>query len=260
MSHLEINSRYIPPINAEELLVKRRVADVVKAVHHSHAARYLGFYSLREKELAIAELRRLKWRNFSFHGGFDGAEREMLCVFDKPGEEEFPIVFVFITIPKGISLTHRDYLGAVLSIGLRRDCVGDILVRENGALVSLKDSVSSFACEALTTVGSYSVSVKAAIPDGFLWREDEPSETGRSSVASLRLDAVLAAMLHKSRAEAVAAISRGAVLVNHVPVESPHYAVEQGDVFSVRGVGRFCVDVVGGKTKKNRVWLQYVRY
>ena len=93
------------------------------------------------------------------------------------------------------------------------------------------------------------------------WGVARPQRQMRTaSVASLRLDAVLAAMMQVSRAQAVQCIRSGAVAINHMPVQSAHADVFENDVFSVRGYGKYKLCTVDGKSRKGRTIVSYFQY
>ena len=83
---------------------------------------------------------------------------------------------------------------------------------------------------------------------------------GRDTVSSLRLDAVLSAMLHVSRGTAAELIEAGRVEINHLPVEKTHAPVYEQDVFTVRGKGRFRLTALPGKSKKDRSIIEFFQY
>lgn len=252
-------SSYIPPVSEEEKLVQRRVADAVKAVRGSGAPKYLGFFNDREMQLAVAELNRQKWSSYKFSGGFEGAERSMLCVFEDLDEIEFPLTTVFIRVNNAPALTHRDYLGALLGTGVKRDRVGDITVLPQGASAVVATGIVQLLKDEFVQVGRFSVCVETEAPLPFFQPNQEaPSQT--ASVSSLRLDAVLAAMLRQSRGVAALLVSKGGVQVNHVPIQTLHHPVNEGDVFSVKGVGKYRLTVIGGKSRKNKTFIQFIQY
>ena len=81
-----------------------------------------------------------------------------------------------------------------------------------------------------------------------------------ASLASLRLDAALAAMLHCSREEAAQLVRTGKVQANHLEMTSPHAAIYEGDIFTIRGKGRFQLESIGGKSRRDRIFIQYYQY
>ena len=113
-------------------------------------------------------------------------------------------------------------------------------------------------CDELSSVGRCSVCVRAGRAEELPGREERPAQT--ATVASLRLDAVLAAMLHISRGDAVQLVKSGMVEVNHVSTVSAHYEVFENDEFSIRGRGKYKLCGVGAKSRKGRTFVSYIEY
>ena len=184
-------------------------------------------------------------------GGYPDAERKMLGFGVDHAEDKFPIVPLDITYNTRFSkqLTHRDFLGAVLGLGLDRGKIGDIRLGADGAVMYVASEVADFIAESLREVGRTSVTVS-------LNRDVEVVEAAgtqkRISVASLRLDAVISTALNLSRGKAAALIDSERVFVNWVEGKKTR-ELKEGDIVTVRQVGRLQVDSILGATKKERV-------
>lgn len=254
---------FVPPVNEQERVVQKRVADAVKAVCHTGMSKHTGFLNSREIELAQAELNRQRWEYCSFEGGYAEAERRVLSVFEPGAKEQVvPIETIYVRVQGkngAEGLTHRDYLGALLGCGVKRDCIGDILPDAQGALVYLLPQVLPYIEQQLNAVGRQEVAVeRQQLPR--VQQAPPAREAKTASVASLRLDAVLAAMLNLSRTQAAGMIQRELVQINHLPVSTLHHSIDAGDVFSIRGVGKYKLSSVGGKSRKNRIFIEYLQY
>lgn len=249
---------YTPPVNEEERHFVRRIEDMVRAAQNA-GVRCTRFLSDREQMLARAVLAR-ETLPFCMWGGYEGAERVVLCIGAQDVQACVDIQCVQITPrPQTAPLDHRDYLGALMGLGVDRACIGDIFaVRPGGVCAFLVPNAAKLAAEELREVGRFPVQTSLAeqVP--------QPEHTQRNistvTVASLRLDAVLAAMLPLSRSQVVQCIRSGAVSINHVPVQSVHAEVFESDVFSVRGYGKYKLCEVGGKSRKGRTIVSYFQY
>ncbi len=258
---------YLPPQTPEEQLLVRRVQDAAAGARYGGGYRFLGFLDERGRALAEAALNR-ETVCAAFWGGFAGAQRCYLGLGaeEPPAEKDFPIAAVRIacwmpgrTLPAAQLPGHRDYLGALLGLGLRRECVGDILTDGDAAVCFVDARMEPLLLQELTGVGRFSVRVEPADPA--LSADWQPkTQTVRVNVPSLRADAVVAALLHLSRADAAALIVRGAVSVCHVPLTQQHTAVQPGDTLSVRGAGRWRIVAVDGQSKKGRLWLETEKF
>lgn len=249
---------YTPPVNEEERSFVRRVEDMARAAQYA-GVRCTRFLSDREQALAKATLAHVDLP-FGVWGGYEGAERAVLCIGAQDVQARADIRCVQITpYPQTAPLDHRDYLGALMGLGVERACIGDILaLGQGGACVFLVPAAAKLAVEELREVGRFSVHVSLA--EHAPQVEQVQHNIATASVASLRLDAVLAAMLSLSRTQVVQCIRSGAVSINHVPVQSAHAEVFENDVFSVRGHGKYKLCKVGGKSRKGRTIVSYFQY
>ena len=139
---------YIPPADDDERLFVRRLGDLVQVVRQRGTSRSTPFLSDRQQELARAALAGLGFEGYAFDGGYPDAERRILRLFGEYGAQEpLPAVCLFAqTLRADRALTHRDYLGALMSLGIRRECIGDILLSEDGAYLFVLDTVAPLVC------------------------------------------------------------------------------------------------------------------
>lgn len=245
--------KYTPPASPEEKLFTARIADLIRKSQKTGMAEFSAFLNLRERELAAQTVSKLN-AEADFFGGYDGAERVMLCVKGEC-EEDFPIVPLDFTVYG--EFDHRDVLGSVLALGLTREPVGDILMGENGFRIFVSDRIADFLKTELKRIGRMKAEYnKNGEEEFFTPRFEEDSDT----VASLRLDSVVASIANLSRGDATALIERGYVSVNHLTVEKITLTVETGDVISVRTKGKYRIDDTGKQTKKGRTVLRYSKY
>jgi len=155
-------------------------------------------------------------------------------------------------------LTHRDYLGAILGLGIERTLVGDILILEKEAWFFCIESAADYLASSLKQVRRTGVSAS-------LCTENPPAlrpryETVRVNVASERLDALVAAFAGLSRGQAIALFAAEKVLVNGRYVTDKSLRLKEGDILSVRGYGKAVYDGIERETRKNRLWVSLRRY
>lgn len=257
---------FIPPQDDEERRLMRRVEELCRVALHRGIPRYTGFLSDREQVLARAACHRAAFPEPDFRGGYNGAERRVLCLEPPDAWQEEPLAYLQLRAlaAAGDNLPgHRDYLGSILGLGLDRACVGDLLPDpQNPAVfyaVVLADKQQLIAAE-LTSAGRCPVQAVPCerLPDHLLAGPERPLQ--EATVSSLRADAVLAAMLHTSRARAADYIAAGRVEINHLPLHAPHESVYADDIFTIRGVGRYRLAAIGGKSRKERVFISYFQY
>ena len=177
---------------------------------------------------------------------------------DAPDEQE--ITAVEARCRSGSSLTHRDFLGSLMALGLTRGKIGDILLTEGGCQVIVEPSVAEHLVQSWDSAGRERLTV-AALPSLTALAPQAPVFTEvRDTVASLRLDGVASAGFGVSRGKAAEAIQRGAVQVNHTVCLKPDKPVAAGDVITCRGWGRCVLGSVGSPTRKGRLPIVIQRY
>ena len=197
-----------------------------------------------------------------YFGGYEGAERQILgCAPFELCDEDFPLCCLKIVVKTGIgkALSHRDYLGALLGLGIERDKMGDIIVKSFGAYVMVSKVLSDYIEVSLTSIGRYQNIEITAIP--FSEVEVQPPQTKRieTTVASLRVDATIAAGLHLSRSMVLKLIEAGKVKCNGMETNRC-VNLKEGDHITVRGYGKFKLTKVNGMTKKDRIHVVIEKY
>lgn len=239
-------------------LLLARLDDLTDSVYHTDTPKFLGFLSAEESVLVS---KRFKNQNvkFSLFGGFDGALRVMLCC--KPDwcdEPSYPITALTVDFPPSFQLSHRDFLGSVLGLGLKREAVGDILIEQGRAVLFLSQDIAKYVMDNLTKVGRCGVKISEGfclpLPQVALMRENSVT------VASLRLDCVVSAISNCSRNTAAEFIESGLVSVNSVISQKSTKAIQCGDIISVRHKGKFAIVSCESVTKKGRIVLNYKSY
>ncbi len=179
--------------------------------------------------------------NTMIWGGFNDAERCIIGFFpeyDEPEGTFFPISCVEISYNSKFSreLTHRDFLGSILGLGINREKTGDILIEDNCAYVFAEKDVASFICTNLEKVGH--TKVKARLLDTY----SVPAKPGvekRITLTSLRLDALLSGAFNLSRGKVAELIKGEKAYINWASVTSPSKTVNQGYMVTLRGTGRY---------------------
>lgn len=186
-------------------------------------------------------------------GGENGTERVMIGFFpsfSEPSEELFPIKKLLIS--GVLNMSHRDILGAVLGLGIKRELTGDIFINGDKAVLMCDESIAEFLLFNLVTVGRKKVKV-SYIEDGESFDFCRDFEELKKVVSSLRLDALVAAACGVSRADAADLINKEYVSLNFFSATDTSKKVSEGDTISVRHHGRFILSEVCGETKKGRL-------
>lgn len=255
---------FVPPQNDAERRLMRRVEELCHVAVDRGIPRYTGFLSDREQMLAQAACHKANCPCAQFRGGYAQAERKVLCIEPPDAWQEEPIAYLRMQSYETITMPgHRDYLGALLGLGLERTCIGDLLRDPDDAsvfyAVILADKADFISSE-LTSAGRCPIRTQicAELPTHILQGPDRILQ--EATVPALRADAVLAAMLHTSRTKAAEYIAASRVEVNHLPLRAAHETLYEADIITVRGVGRFRLAKLGGKSKKDRQFISFYQY
>lgn len=256
----------------EELITKKRLLESAQLAFQKEIVVYTDFLGLAEQNLFYSSLREFPAVSYSCYGGCTDAERYCIA-FDgreavsgiKHTEPEefymFPIVCISIT-PSSLRysqpLTHRDYLGALLHLGITRAKIGDIYIKEYCAYVFCTEAIAEFICKELCTVKHTLVHCEITVPAEEELRPVLKEIT--STVASLRLDAFLSVAFQTSRSSLTAYIDGGKTYVNGRLSTKAGTQLEEGDIVSVRGKGRFAVAEIKNTTKKGRIVVTINKY
>ena len=173
-------------------------------------------------------------------------------------EDPYPISALQLTWPHQSAPTHRDLLGSVMGLGIRRGLIGDIVVEPEQAYLFAETAMCQHIASVLASAGRVHLQVELL---GELPTPQPPEgREVRDTVSSPRLDAVVAGGFSISRAKAAALINAGHVKLRHTPCLRADAHVAQGDVISVRGLGRLKLYEIGQQTRKGRYPLNMLRY
>jgi len=245
--------------NTEDKLLFAKVLDKYTAAEKKRMQTNTDFLDPARCAMFMQTLTNRKSPNISFmpFGGYEDAERKIITFHTQEIEiEAIPITPLAIVYNEKFSTppTHRDYLGAVLGLGLDRGKVGDIRIADKGAMLYVLEDVAYFIAEHLTQVGR--VAIKTTV-NGQLSGLETTGVIKRITVPSMRLDAVLGSAFNLSRGKASALIESEKVFVNWKLAKKTH-TTTVGDTITVRGIGRITIDSQGGNTKKDRIVLEVV--
>lgn len=252
-------------LDQEERLLFAKVLDQVIFSLKRYEPQFTDFMDLAKCGRCMERLKNIADFEVLAFGGTEDTERMLLELAPRDRmipKEEFPIIALKIT-PKSkkfgqTDLSHRDYLGSILGLGIERGKIGDILVSEEGAVCFATEEMAEYIQTNLDKVSKTAVTVTKL--DKAQVFAPKRTEFRRVTVASLRLDAVLGEALRLSRGKAQTLISGEKVNVNWSVVTNTSYILKTGDMVSARGFGRFRVGEVGGKTRKERIGLELEMY
>jgi len=261
----------VEDINPPDSNIAKRILELSRLAYQREIVVFSDYFNLDQLHTLHSLPKVDLFTQYITFGGYIGAERQMVAFYqdalsfnDKENITEilpFPMAVISIepaNLKYSDDLTHRDYLGAILSLGIERSKVGDILLNPESAYVFFHNSLVDYITENLTQVRRTSVIV-TQIPLGSFTYQPEFAKI-QGSVSSLRLDVILSLALSHSRNKLTSFIQGGKVFVNGRLILSNSYKVKKNDIISVRGVGKFKFAGVTGKTKKERDYVLIYKY
>ena len=245
-------------------LEKKRFLELARKSYNSGIYTFTDFLGLGEQS-AFHEIERdIIGIPYTAFGGTEGCERVMirfgseeLCGYEMP----FPISIVLcqpLSDKFAEKLSHRDFLGAILNLGIDRSILGDIAIVDNRAYLFVKEGMAEFVADSLSKVRKTSVkcSIVDSAPEGDLYNTKEV----RVQAVGERIDALVAKVFSISRDDSATLFSRGLVFISGKCCESVSHKLKAGDIVSVRGYGRFIYRGIEGHTKKGKLNILIEQY
>lgn len=247
-------------------LITARIEDKISQCRDGYYVTSTGLLDTHEQALAIAASRHAAGVRTIMYGGYDEAERRMLvCVprdlpIDDKEAVEGLLRVLRVRLPAiSRELSHRDYLGSLLGLGIERRLTGDILVRPDGADIFIVPGIEEFLLKELHRVGSVEVKTEA-VPVREVIIPEARIEFIKDSVSSVRLDSIVSSAFRISRGKAAEAVRRGLVSVDHAECVKPDAAVREGSSIVLKGKGKAVLEETGGESRKGRIRIVIKRY
>lgn len=252
--------------DGEQRMLLGRVLDKLQLAQKSSIPSYTQFLSPGEQANVSDLLSACGHPRHVLFGGFPEAERRV-CLFlpdwqekeDALSDPEGPISAIEARFSVEAQLSHRDFLGSLMGLGITREKLGDILVEEGAAQLLLLREAVPILLSQWESAGRWKLKLRE-IPLSELRVRPPQVKVIRDTVATLRLDAVCASGFSTSRSKAAELISAGRVSVNHRECTKGDRAVAQGDVISCRGLGKCVLKEILGQSKKDRTMILVERY
>ena len=242
----------------EELMLQKRLIELSKIAYQRGIVTYSDFLNLNELNILHTTPKNEFYCRYETYGGYEFSERQMVAFLPDAlcYEKNYPISLLQIEpLQKKFSesLSHRDYLGSILNLGIERCKLGDILVEEDYARIFVHKSMEQFLLEEITRIRHTSVMTSVQEMEELSYKPSIKEITG--TVSSLRLDSLLALAFASSRSKLVGYIEAGKVFVNGKLITSNGYQIKEEDIVSVRGLGRFQYKETTAQTKKGRYYV-----
>lgn len=236
--------------------LKKRLLELAQRSYEHGVYTFTSFLGMSEQQVFYEIKNEVAYAGFAMEGGSPLCERVMIRFGSEEHlgyEEEFPIRCLKIE-PRNLkfaeNLTHRDFLGAIMNLGIDRSMVGDIFVENQFAIVFCQESIEPYMTEQLKQIkhtqvqcmAAETVELSAPVMDKILL-----------SVSSARIDAVISRVYNLSRSQSMDLFRAGKIYVNGRLMENNSYSLKESDKVTARGFGRFIYMGVQGETKKGRM-------
>lgn len=244
--------------------LRNRFRDLADKSFGQNMYTFTAFLGLSEQDVFFRMEDELRYAGCSFFGGCDDTDRKMLRFGNQEEfgyEVPFPIVCIHIRplIAKfADKLSHRDFLGALMNLGIDRSTIGDIKVGDKEAYLFCTDTIAEFICENLTQIKH--THVRCTVTEEYHTLPTEEPKKQILQVASVRIDAVIAKVYNQSRSECIELFRAGKIYVNGRLCENNARMLKGNEVINARGYGKFVFEGQRGETKKGKINVEVSVY
>lgn len=247
----------------EDKILIAIVLDKLRFAENRNKIETTDFLDIREQSIIKEMLEIRKSKNYKFFGGYDDSERNIIIFsnsieFVKQYEMNNLLSVIRIILPNNLKgeYEHRIYLGGLMKLGIKREKIGDILVRNDGADIIVKKDLAEYLknnLKGLTRFQKSKIEIKNI--EELIYIKAE-KQIIKINIPSMRLDCIVGELAKCSRNEANKILESEKVFVNFIEEIRPSKNIEEGDYITIRGKGRFRISKILGKTKKGRISLE----
>lgn len=257
------SSQFSAKLSDNDRLFLKKINEWVNKSQNTYVLKFSNFLDRRQMQLCEDMFCFLGFHNFMFYGGYEKAQRCILAIYPEYYEidkNSFPVRSLCFDYRKEDKLSHRDFLGSLMSLQIKREMVGDIVVDEGHTTVFISDRLSSLVCDSIRKVGSVGVSVTECCDNLDKLDNNISFESINGTVSSLRLDCIISLFTRLSREKSSALIKSGNVSLNYNEADNISAMISPGDTISVKGYGKFIFAQNNGMTKKGRMNIEIKKY
>lgn len=228
-----------------------RVEDIADLSLTRNKPYFLGF--LNEREQYIIKDRFPFYNSYiSYFGGYVNAKRKFLCFCENEVDYQlYPLSSLCFKYRNTDKLSHRDFLGALMNLGIERDCIGDIVVNEGIAVCFVKNEIKEYIASSISKIGKVGVKI-VDINDYDIDYSDNIDELSLI-ISSMRVDVIVAVLTKLSRDKANTLILSGKVFRNYAEIKNSSRLLKENDILTIRGYGKYIIKQQIGFTKKDRI-------
>ena len=253
----------------EDKILISQILDKINLMNKNQKIECTDFLDMYQISLVDMALKKINFTNYIFYGGFEEAERKLLIVYpekytiemlEKNYNKFIKIVRIELSKEEKGKYSHRNYLGGIIKLGLKREKVGDILVFDEGADILTKSEFVDILNTELGTLTRFQNSKLQSLELNEIRVKQLKIEEIKIIVPSLRLDNIVSDLVRTSRNKANEIIEQERVFVNGKNEIKPSKQIKQGDIVTVRGKGRFIIKEFVGNTRSGRIVVLVEKY
>lgn len=240
--------KYLQHIEEDKKLIMSQLLDKILLVEKNFTIETTDFLDLYEVYLATSILNRFSEVSYKIYGGYDNCERSVIAIYPDYIYDIDNKVTIFKTRLKYTEIKHKDILGSIMSLGIDRKKIGDIIINDTFCYFIIKNEVADYVEFNLNKIGRNNIKLTKVdeisyIKENFILKE--------YIISSLRLDSFLSSILGISRTKTASLIESDKVKVNFKIINKLAFQLKEKDIISVRKYGRFIFNEIKGKTKKD---------
>ena len=253
----------------EDKMCLSQVLDKIEFSKAREKIEHTDFLDMYQVSLVENFLKKIKFENYKLYGGYEEAERKIFIVYPEKYDEKMleknyskMIQIVRITLPEEEqgNYSHRNYLGGIVKLGLKREKVGDILVYKEGADIITLGDFANILKEQLQSLTRFEKSVLKIEEIGKLKQKETKIEEVKIIVPSLRLDNFVSDLAKTSRSKANQIIEQERVFINGQNETKASKQIKLNDIITIRGKGRFVIKEMAGTTRSGRMVIVVEKY
>lgn len=244
----------------EDKFLIAKVLDKIKFAENRNRFEDTEFLDLREQQLIKDILEKRKCTKYKLFGGYEEAERKILLAISKDLNIDYNqfITIIRITLPTNLlgQYEHKNYLGGLMKLGIKREKIGDILVRQDGADILVKKDIAEYIkdnLKGLTRFQKASLELKRL--EDLIYIKPE-KKIIKINIPSMRLDCIVGELAKCSRNDAIKYLNEERVFVNFKEELRASKLVNEGDYITIRGKGRFRISKIIGNTRSRRIAVE----
>ena len=257
--------------NEEDKLLVSKMIDKIEFTSKRNSVEHMDFLDMRQRQLLEKVLKEIKYVDYIAFGGYKMAERTTIITYPEKLEEifignrfDYNSVFgvIRIVLPNELKgmYAHRNYLSGIIKIGIKREKVGDIITRFDGAdIVVLKDA-EKYVLDGLKELTRFSKAEFTTVKLSELQVEEPKKEKISIIIPSMRIDSIVSETVRTSRAKATEIIKEEKVFINHELIVKGSKEVKINDLITVRGRGRFKIGKILNSTKKGNLVIEVEKF